>query len=214
MQPNQLRLQLQRLKKPLALYESNKQTVFVLDQFDRASFINIKIRPSAGASEAIEELNRLFVKHNPNTPFEYKFADDEFGGKFSFEARVGKLVGIFALIAIFVSCLGLFGLASFMAEQRTKEIGVRKVLGASVFNLWKMLSKDFAFLTIMACLLATPIGYYLMNSWLQLYEYHTKISGWLLAIIGIGLLVITVVTVSFQAVKAALINPVNSLKSE
>ncbi len=197
-----------------SLYESNKQTVFVLDQFDRASFINIKISPSAGASEAIEELNRLFVKHNPNTPFEYKFADDEFGGKFSFEARVGKLVGIFALIAIFVSCLGLFGLASFMAEQRTKEIGVRKVLGASVFNLWKMLSKDFAFLTIMACLLGTPIGYYLMNSWLQLYEYHTKISGWLLAIIGIGLLVITVVTVSFQAVKAALINPVNSLKSE
>lgn len=197
-----------------SLYESNKQTVFVLDQFDRASFINIKISQSAGASEAIEELNHLFVKHNPNTPFEYKFADDEYGGKFSFEARVGKLVGIFALIAIFVSCLGLFGLASFMAEQRTKEIGVRKVLGASVFNLWKMLSKDFAFLTIMACLLGTPIGYYLMNSWLQLYEYHTKISGWLLAIIGIGLLVITVVTVSFQAVKAALINPVNSLKSE
>jgi ABC-type antimicrobial peptide transport system permease subunit len=197
-----------------SLYESNKQTVFVLDQFDRASFINIKINPASGASEAIEELNRLFVKHNPNTPFEYKFADDEFGGKFSFEARVGKLVGIFALIAIFVSCLGLFGLASFMAEQRTKEIGVRKVLGASVFNLWKMLSRDFAFLTIMACLLAAPIGYYLMDSWLQQYEYHTKISGWLLAIIGIGLLVLTVVTVSFQAVKAALMNPVNSLKSE
>jgi putative ABC transport system permease protein len=197
-----------------SLYESNKQTVFVLDRFDRANFINIKINPASGASEAIEELNRLFVKHNPNTPFEYKFADDEFGEKFSLESLVGKLVGIFALIAIFISCLGLFGLASFMAEQRTKEIGVRKVLGASVFNLWKMLSRDFAFLTIMACLLAAPIGYYLMDSWLQQYEYHTKISGWLLAIIGIGLLVLTVVTVSFQAVKAALINPVNSLKSE
>jgi putative ABC transport system permease protein len=197
-----------------SLYESNKQTIFVLDRFDRASFINIKINPASGASKAIEELNRLFVKHNPNTPFEYKFADDEFGEKFSLEALVGKLVGIFALIAIFISCLGLLGLTSFMAEQRVKEIGVRKVLGASVFNLWKMLSKDFVFLTVMSCMLAMPIGYHLMNGWLQLYEYHTKISGWLLLIIGMGVLVITLVTVSFQAVKAALMNPVNSLKSE
>jgi ABC-type antimicrobial peptide transport system permease subunit len=197
-----------------SLYESNKQTVFVLDRFDRASFINVKINPEAGASKAIEELNRLFVKHNPNTPFEYKFADDEFAGKFSFEARVGKLVSIFALIAIFISCLGLFGLASFMAEQRIKEISIRKVLGASVSGLWQMLSKDFVILTAMSCLLAAPIGYYLMNSWLQLYEYHTTISGWLLLLIGIGVLGITLITVSFQAVRAALTNPVNNLKTE
>ncbi len=197
-----------------SLYESNKQTVFVLDRFDRASFINVKINPEAGASKAIEELNRLFVKHNPNTPFEYKFADDEFAGKFSFEARVGKLVSIFALIAIFISCLGLFGLASFMAEQRIKEISIRKVLGASVSGLWQMLSKDFVILTAMSCLLAAPIGYYLMNSWLQLYEYHTTISGWLLLLIGIGVLVITLITVSFQAMRAALTNPLNNLKTE
>jgi ABC-type antimicrobial peptide transport system permease subunit len=186
----------------------------VLDRSDRASFINVKINPEVGASKAIEELNRLFVKHNPNTPFEYKFADDEFAGKFSFEARVGKLVSIFALIAIFISCLGLFGLASFMAEQRIKEISIRKVLGASVSGLWQMLSKDFVILAAISCLLAAPIGYYLMNSWLQLYEYHTTISGWLLLLIGIGVLVITLITVSFQAVRAALTNPVNNLKTE
>ena len=197
-----------------SLYESNKQTIFVLDRFDRANFINVRINPEAGASKAIEELNRLFVKYNPNTPFEYKFADDEFAGKFSFEARVGKLVGIFALIAIFISCLGLFGLASFMAEQRLKEISIRKVLGATVSGLWQMLSKDFVIMTIASCLLAAPIGYYLMNGWLQQYEYRNTISGWLLLIIGIGALMITLTTVSFQAVKAALMNPVNSLKSE
>jgi ABC-type antimicrobial peptide transport system permease subunit len=124
------------------------------------------------------------------------------------------LVSIFALIAIFISCLGLFGLASFMAEQRIKEISIRKVFGASVSGLWQMLSKDFVILTAMSCLLAAPIGYYLMNSWLQLYEYHTTISGWLLLLIGIGVLVITLITVSFQAMRAALTNPVNNLKTE
>jgi ABC-type antimicrobial peptide transport system permease subunit len=101
-----------------------------------------------------------------------------------------------------------------MAEQRIKEISIRKVLGASVSGLWQMLSKDFVILTAMSCLLAAPIGYYLMNSWLQLYEYHTTISGWLLLLTGIGVLVITLITVSFQAVRAALTNPVNNLKTE
>lgn len=197
-----------------SLYESNKQTIFVIDRFDRANFINVKINPEAGASKAIAELNNLFVKHNPNTPFEYKFTDDEFAEKFSLEARVGQLVGIFASVAIFISCLGLFGLASFMAEQRMKEISIRKVLGATVSGLWQMLSRDFVILTVVSCLVATPIGYYLMNNWLNLYEYHTTISGWLLLAIGMGVLVITLITVSFQAVRAALANPVDSLKSE
>jgi ABC-type antimicrobial peptide transport system permease subunit len=198
----------------LSLYEPSKQTIFILSPINRAGFISIKLNPATGASEALKELNGIFVKHNPNTPFEYTFADDEFAEKFSFEERVGNLVGIFATLAIFISCLGLFGLASFIAEQRTKEIGIRKVLGASVSDLWQMLSKDFVVLVIISCFIAIPIGYYFMHDWLQQYEYRTEISVWILFATGVGALGITLMTVSFQAVKAALINPVSSLKSE
>jgi len=197
-----------------SLYESNKQTVFVIDPFNNANFINLKISPHSSASEAIEALNKIFVRHNPGTPFEYKFADDEFADKFSFEVRVGRLVGIFAGLAVFISCLGLFGLASFVAEQRTKEIGIRKVLGASVSGLWQMLSRDFVILVIIACGIAIPIGYYFTTHWLQQYDYRTEITVWVFFATAAGALVITLLTVSFQALKAALINPVNSLKTE
>ena len=197
-----------------SLYETNKQTIFVLDPFNSASFINIRINPRASASEVLEHLSQSFQKHNPKTPFEYRFADDEFAEKFSFEARVGKLVGIFAVLAIFISCLGLFGLASFVAEQRTKEIGIRKVMGATVSGLWQMLSKDFVVLIVISCFIAIPVGYFLMKGWLQQYDYRTEISVWVFLVTGIGALVITLITVSFQAVKAALMNPVRSLKSE
>ncbi len=113
-----------------SLYDPNQQTVFLIDPFNSASFINVRIDSRHSAGEAVDELQEIFSKHNPNTPFEYKFADDEFAEKFAFETRVGKLVGIFTVLAIFISCLGLFGLASFIAEQRTKEIGIRKVMGA------------------------------------------------------------------------------------
>ena len=197
-----------------SLYESNKQTVFVLDPFNRANFINIRISPQAIAGKAIEELNRVFVKHNPGTPFEYRFADDEFADKFSFEARLGKLVGIFATLAIFISCLGLFGLASFIAEQRTKEIGIRKVLGATVSGLWQMLSKDFVVLVIISSAVAMPIAWYFMNRWLMNYDYRTEVEWWVFLVSGAGALCITLLTVSYQAVKAALMNPVKSLRSE
>ena len=127
---------------------------------------------------------------------------------------MGKLASVFALLAILISCLGLFGLASFVAEQRTKEIGIRKVAGASVFNLWKMLSKDFVILVIIACVLAIPLAYYLMHQWLGIYEYRTKISWWIFVVTGAGALMITLLTVSFQAIKAAMMNPVKSLRSE
>jgi ABC-type antimicrobial peptide transport system permease subunit len=197
-----------------SLYESNKQTVFVLDPFNNANFINIKINPQFEVTKAIEELNRIFVNHNPGTPFEYRFTDDEFADKFSFEARVGKLVGIFTVLAIFISCLGLFGLASFVVEQRTKEIGIRKVLGASVSGLWKMLSMDFIVLVFIACFIAIPIGYYFTSDWLQHYDYRTEISAGVFLISGVGAIMITLLTISFQVVKAALTNPVDSLKSE
>lgn len=197
-----------------SLYEKSKQTIFLLDPFDRANFINVRISAHSSASEAIAELNRVFVKHNPNTPFEYTFADDEFSQKFYFESRVGKLIAIFAVLAIFISCLGLFGLASFVAEQRTKEIGIRKVMGASVSGLWQMLSKDFVVLVIISYFIAVPIGYYFMNDWLQNYEYRTDIGWWIFLVTCLGALAITLLTVSFQAIKAALMNPVNSLKAE
>jgi len=118
------------------------------------------------------------------------------------------------LLAIFISCLGLFGMASFIAEQRTKEIGVRKVLGASVFNVWQLLSKDFIMLVIIAILIAIPMSYYFMHGWLQNYTYRTDLSWWIFTAAAIGALIITLLTVSFQAIKAAIANPVKSLRTE
>jgi putative ABC transport system permease protein len=156
----------------------------------------------------------VFKKYNPTAPFQSTFVDEEFARKFGNEKRVGTLAAFFAALAIFISCLGLFGLASFVAEQRTKEIGIRKVLGASVMNLWRMLSKDFVVLVIVSCLIAVPLAWYELSNWLQDYEYRTEISWWIFALSGFGALIITLLTVSFQAIKAALMNPVKSLRSE
>jgi putative ABC transport system permease protein len=150
----------------------------------------------------------------PAAIFTYKFIDDEYAAKFSQEERVGTLAGIFAVLAIFISCLGLFGLASFMAERRTKEIGIRKVMGANVATLWKMLSKDFVVLVLLSCLIAMPVSYYFMQNWLQKYEYHTEISWWIFLVTCLAAFVITLITVSYQALKASMMNPVNSLRSE
>jgi putative ABC transport system permease protein len=127
---------------------------------------------------------------------------------------VAKLSSIFAVLAIFISCLGLFGLASFIAEQRVKEIGIRKILGASISSLWKMLSKDFVVLVLISCVVATPLTYYLMNNWLQKYEYRIEISRWIFVTVGICALLITLTTISYQAIKVAIANPVTSLRSE
>jgi hypothetical protein len=194
-------------------YTPVKPTVFFLD-YGWLSTITMKVKPSVPIRQAIAKLEPVFKKHNPGSPFEYKFIDEEYAKKFSDEERIGNLATVFAILAIFISCLGLFGLASFVAEQRTKEIGVRKVLGASIFNLWKMLSKDFVMLVIISCALAIPIAWYFLHNWLNDYEYRTDISWWIFAIAALGALLITLVTVSFQAVKAALANPVKSLRSE
>src|SRR5680860_168695 len=136
-------------------------------------------------------IKETYAKFEPTVPFDYKFLDQEYAKKFDYEARIGKLVSFFALLAIFISCLGLFGLASFVAEQRTKEIGVRKVLGASVLSLWKMLSKDFVILVSISCLIAVPIANYFMNQWLQNYEYRMEISWWVFGFAVGGALVVT-----------------------
>ena len=144
----------------------------------------------------------------------YKFADDEYAKKFRSEERIGKLAGFFAILAIFISCLGLFGMASFMAGQRIKEIGIRKVMGASVFSIWSLLSKDFVVLVVISLLIATPAAYYLMHGWLESYQYRTTLSWWIFAATGLGAVVITLLTVSFQAIKAAVINPIKGLRTE
>jgi len=144
----------------------------------------------------------------------YQFVDQEYAKKFEDEERIGTLASCFAGLAIFISCLGLFGMASFMAEQRVKEIGVRKVLGASVFNLWRLLSTDFIRLVIISLFIASPLAWYLMHNWLQHYDYHSTISVWVFVLTGLAAVMITLLTISFQSVKAALANPVKSLRSE
>jgi len=176
--------------------------------------VMLKINPKISASQAIDKIASVFKTYNPEQPFEYHFTDQEYDKKFGNEERVGKLATAFASLAIFISCLGLFGMASFMAEQRVKEIGVRKVLGASVFNLWQLLSRDFAFLVIISLIIASPLAYYLMHNWLQNYQYHTGVAWWIFAVTGVGAMVITLLTVSYQSIKAALANPIKSLKTE
>jgi putative ABC transport system permease protein len=194
-------------------YEPVFRTVFVNSDYAQ-NFVNIRINPRMNAHEAIEKIAPVFKSYNPEQPFDYKFVDEEFAHKFSDEERVGKLAGSFAVLAIFISCLGLFGMASFMAEQRTREIGVRKVLGASVFNLWRLLSREFVILVFVSLMIAIPVSYYYLHGWLQQYTYRTEISWWIFASAGFGALFITLFTVSFQAVRAAMANPVNSLRSE
>ncbi|MBC7935271.1 MAG: ABC transporter permease [Rhizobacter sp.] len=178
------------------------------------NIIIMKINPVLSPNAAIAKIENILKKYDPSQVYEFNFVDDEFATKFGDEERIGKLAAVFAILAIFISCLGLFGLASFVAEQRTKEIGIRKVVGASVFNLWKLLSKDFILLVIIACAIAIPLAWYGMHQWLQKYDYKTDISWWIFASAISGALVITLITVSFQAIKAAVANPVKSLRSE
>ena len=194
-------------------YEEVRPTIFYMDTSE-AGFAFVKLNADVSNDKGLGQIESVFKKYNPAQPFEYRFVDEDYNYKFGNEQRIGKLATLFASLAIFISCLGLFGLASFIAEQRTKEIGVRKVLGATVVNIWTLLSKDFMYLVLISLLIATPIAAYLMNNWVKNYTYHTDISWWVFVVTGLGAIVITLLTVSFQAVKAALLNPVKSLRSE
>ena len=174
----------------------------------------LRLNPNKSVSSSLESIKTIFKKNFPDLPFDYEFVDEEYAKKFRSEERVASLARVFTLLAILISCLGLFGLASFVAEQRTKEIGVRKVLGASVANLWTLLSKDFIKLVIIALLIAVPIAYYIMHNWLQKFNYRTTVSWEVFLIAGCGALFITIITVSVQAIRAAIANPVNSLRTE
>ena len=194
-------------------FDHVKPSLFIIDR-NSTNVINIRIAPEIPVSIALAKTEAIFKKHNPAAPFEFRFVDEEYADKFSNEVKIGKLASFFAALAIFISCLGLFGLASFVAEQRTKEIGVRKVLGATIGNVWKLLSKDFVLLVFISLVIASPIAYYFMHGWLDNYRYRINISWWVFASAGIGSLLLTIVMVSFQAIKAAVTNPVKSLRSE
>lgn len=194
-------------------YESAKPTIFYIDS-TIGGILNIRLSPNMTTAASLAKVAAVCKKYSPEEPFDYHFADEAYAQKFMDEERVGKLVGYFAALAIFISCLGLFGMASFVAEQRTREIGVRKVLGASVFNLWRLLNKDFVLLIIISMLIATPLAYYFMNNWLQHYALRTELSWWVFEATGAGAVLITILTVSYQSIKAALLNPVKSLRSE
>ena len=194
-------------------YESPVPAMYYLAPYKMSNII-IRINPRSSAQEALSRISSVFARYSPAEPLDYKFVDEEYDSRFRGESRIGELAGFFTVLAIFISCLGLFGLASFVAEQRTKEIGVRKILGASVFNLWKMLSKDFVLLVGLSFLIAIPIAGWLLHQWLLGYAYRTDISWWIFAAAGFGAIGIALLTVSYQSIRAAFSNPVNSLRTE
>jgi putative ABC transport system permease protein len=179
---------------------------------DWVNFLDVRINRNVSMAKAINAIKPIFEKYDDQ--FEYQFADEQYAKKFNYETLVANLAAIITIIAIFISCLGLFGLASYMAEQRIKEIGVRRVLGASVSGIWQLLSKDFVALVLIACTIAVPIAWYLMNDWLKTYQYKINIGFGVFALVIVTSVVITLLTVSFQAIKAAIANPVKSLRTE
>jgi putative ABC transport system permease protein len=194
-------------------FESVKPSFFILN-YNAVTVINIKLALHSNAGTALSKIGDVFKRYNPAAPFEYKFVDEKYAAKFATEERIARLAGFFAVLAIFISCLGLFGLASFVAEQRTKEIGIRKVLGANIIDVWQHLSKEFLLLVSISLLVASPIAYYLMKGWLENYQYRTQLSLWIFGVAACGALLITLITVSFQAIKAGVANPVKSLRTE
>jgi len=193
-------------------YEPIEPAIFI--GYGTMGHFTIRIRPGKPVHAALAAIETIFKKFNPASPFIYHFNNDDYAQKFAAETRIGNLAAVFAGLAIFISCLGLFGLASFVAEQRTKEIGVRKVLGAGVLNLWALLSKDFLRLVILSMFISMPLVFFGMHRWLEQYAYRTSLSWWIFASAGAGILLITLLTVSFQSLKAALMNPVRSLRTE
>lgn len=194
-------------------FKSVYQAMYLMD-YGNVNWIDIKLNPALSMTESVSRVESIFRKHFPTVPFTCKFADQEFASKFSSEEQIGKLSLLFSSLAILISCLGLFGLASFVAQQRMKEISIRKVLGATVFHVWKLLSKDFLMLVFVSIMISIPLGYYFMTGWLKQYEYRITLGSSIFLAAGATALTITLFTISYQCLKTALSNPVESLKSE
>ena len=195
-----------------SLYD--KMEVAVLQIYPPAYWkVAVKIK-TASLSAGISHVKDAWNKFSPEFPIEYKFMDDNYAAFYVSEDKLGSLLGIFTGIAIFIGCLGLFGLAAYAAERRKKEIGIRKTLGASVQNIVYLLSSDFLKLVLLALLIASPVAWYFMQQWLQDFAYRTSMPWWIFLVAGVLALVIAIITTSFQAIKAAVANPVKSLRTE
>ncbi|WP_419212801.1 FtsX-like permease family protein [Maribacter sp. X9] len=194
-------------------FEPVKQAIYTVN-YGQTNWITLKLAPGKNFMESLDQVETIFRNIAPDVPFQYQFVDATFGYKFKTEERMRKLAGIFSALAILISCLGLFGLATFMAEQRTKEIGIRKVLGASVPSLFKMLSKDFVVLIMLSGLIAVPVAYHNMQQWLENYTYRTDMPWWVFGGAILGVLFVAILTVSYHALRAARANPVKSLRTE
>ncbi|HXO76896.1 MAG TPA: FtsX-like permease family protein, partial [Puia sp.] len=179
-----------------------------------ADHMVITLNPKMNLKESMEKIDRVLTTAIPGYLFDYKFVDAELNKLFETENMISKLATVFATLAIVISCLGLFGLAAYTAEKRTKEIGIRKVLGASIRSLATMLSLEYLKLVCISCIIAFPLAWWALHTWLQDYQYRTTIHWWPFAIAGISSLAIALVTVSFQAIKVAVANPVRSLRTE
>jgi putative ABC transport system permease protein len=179
-----------------------------------SSTVSVRLEKTADLQAAIQKIEPIFKKLNPSNPFEYRFTDEEFEGKFSGVNLIGKVAGLFAGLSILITCLGLFGLAAFTAEQRTKELGIRKVMGATVSSLVLLISKDFSRLVVFAFIVAAPIAWWVMSGFLERYTYRISLAWWLLPAAGVFTLILALIIVSTQALKAAMNNPVNSLRND
>ena len=195
-------------------FEPVRQMIFSINYQGFINNVSIRVEPHASMARALDAIKAAFKKYDPNEIFEYQFADQEYAKKFGDEELVGRLAGVFTALAILISCLGLLGLSAFVAEQRTREVGIRKVLGASVFTLWRLLSREFLVLVGLSLLIGGPVASWIMSGWLNNYHYHAGLSWWIFAATAGGVIAITLLTVSWQAVRAALTNPVESLRAE
>ncbi len=196
------------------MYSKPDPVLFYSVKPENASQLYIRFKPQANIEKALAKVETILKQYNPAYPFSYEFVDDQFKSMFKSEDLISKLSRTFAALAIFISCLGLFALASYATERRTKEIGVRKVLGASIGSITTLLSKDFLKLVVVSCLVAFPLAWWVMHTWLQDYQYRITISWWIFPIAGVVAVLIAVLTVSFQSIKAAIANPVKSLRTE
>jgi putative ABC transport system permease protein len=194
-------------------YEANFPSIMFYAQANMSQSF-IQINTDVNVSEAITTIEKVFNELVPSVPFDYKFVNEEYDKKFRSEERVGTLAGIFGCIAIIISCMGLFGLASYLTEQRSKELGIRKVNGASVINLWNLLSADFITLVLISNVIAAPVSLYLLSKWIRNYPYHIQISWWIIATAILISVIVALSTVSYHTIKAAFISPVKYLRSE
>ncbi|WP_345233833.1 ABC transporter permease [Olivibacter ginsenosidimutans] len=190
------------------------QPLFIMGPFSQMNTMHIKLADKLSTSDALANLGKTLREFDKRAPFEYHFIDEEYAHKFADEQRTAKLSFLFAGLTLFISCLGLFGLATYTAERRSKEIGVRKVLGATVSSIVQLLSKDFIKLIGIAFIISCPIAYYMMNSWLEDFNYRIQIGWQVFVLTGALATLITLCTVSFQSIKAALANPVDRLRNE